>query len=105
MPPLQLLPMPQKMSKEQEEDFWWGWDMQMGEELELGPPPPTIQLEEAGPVEFLWGPVVELVEEGPPLSPLGLGLMEVDGTEQVPEDGASVEEAADKETDSSLQPS
>ena len=48
---------------------------------------------------------MELVKEGPPLSPLGLGLMEVDGNGQVPEDGAMVREATDEETDSSLQPS
>ena len=57
MPPLWLLPMPQKMSKAQEEDFWLLRDMAMGEELDLGPPPPTVQLEEAG--QWIpWGPVV-----------------------------------------------
>ena len=47
MPPLWLLLIPWRLLKEQEEYFWWGQDMAMGEELELGPPPPTVQLEEA----------------------------------------------------------
>ena len=76
----------------------------MGEELELGTPPPRVQLEEVGE-RIPWGPVVELAEEGSPLAPLGPGPMEVDGTEQVVEDGVTVEEAMDEETDSSLQPS
>ena len=58
----------------------------------MGPPPPSIQLEEAGQ-RVPWGPAVELAQEGPPLLPLGLGLMEVDGAEQVLEDGATVEDA------------
>ena len=45
--------------------------------------------------------VGEPAEEGLPL-PLGPGPMEVDGTEQVPGDGATMGEAMDKETDSSL---
>ena len=61
----------------------------MGEELELEPPPLSVQLEEAGQ-QVLWGLALEPAQEGPPLSPLGLGLMDVDGTEQVPEDGAMV---------------
>ena len=76
----------------------------MGEELELGLPPLRVQLEEAG-WRVLWGPAVEPAEEGTPLAALGLGPMEVDGAEQAPEDGAVVGGAADKETDSSLQPS
>ena len=36
------------------------------------------------------------------MEPLGPRPMEVDGTEQVLEDGAAVEEATDEETDSSL---
>ena len=101
MPPLWLLPMPWRMSQLKEEDFWQGRDLTMGEELELGPPPLRVQLEEAGQ-RVPWGPEVELAEEGSPLAPLGPGLMEVDGTEQALEDGATVGEAADKETDSSL---
>ena len=46
---------------------------------------------------------MKLAEEGPPLSPLGLGLIEVDGTEQALEDAAVAEEATDEETNSSLQ--
>ena len=46
---------------------------------------------------------MEPAEQGSPLAPLGPGPMEVDGTEQVPRDGAAVGEAADsEETDSSL---
>ena len=104
MPPLQLLPMLQRILVVQEENFWWGWDLEMGEELELGPPPPTIQLEEAGWL-IPWGLVVKPAKESPPLPPLGPGAMEVDGAEQVLEDGATVGEAVDEETDSSLQPS
>ena len=47
--------------------------------------------------------MVEPAKEGSPLSPLGPGAMEVDGAEQVPEDGAVVGEATDEKTDSSLQ--
>ena len=104
MPPLWLLPMPWRMLKEQEEDFWQGRDIVMRKELELRPPPPTVQLNEAGG-RIPWTPAVEPVEEGPPLLPLGPGLMEVDGAVQAPEDGATAEEATDEETDSSLQPS
>ena len=49
----------------------------------------------------LWGPAIEPAQEGPPLPPLGQGPMEVDGAEQVLEDGAAVEEAAEEETNSS----
>ena len=50
-----------------------------------------------------WGPAEEQAKEGPPLSPLGPGPIEVDGAEQALEDGAVVGEATDEETDSSLQ--
>ena len=73
----------------------------MGEELELGPLSPTVLLEEAGQ-QILWGPVVEPAKEGPPLLSLGPGPIEVDGAEQVPEDGAAAGEATDEETDSLL---
>ena len=48
MPPLWLLPMLWRLSVKEEEDFWWGRDLTMGEELELGSPPPRVQLEKAG---------------------------------------------------------
>ena len=32
----------------QEVNFWKGWDVAMGEDLELGCPPHRVQLEEAG---------------------------------------------------------
>ena len=102
MPPLQLLPMLQRTLRAQEENCWQGWDMVMGEELEMGPPHPTVQLEEADQ-RVPWGLVVEPAEEGPPLLPVGLGLMEVDGAKQVLEDGTVAEEAVDKESDSLLQ--
>ena len=85
----------------EEENFWWSWDLTTGEELELGPPPHRVQLEEAG-WQIPWGPAEEPAEEGSPLLPLGPGPMEVDGTKQAPEDGAMVGEATDKETDSLL---
>ena len=72
----------------EEERFWWGQDVAMGEDLELGCPPPRVQLEEVG-WWIPWMLVVELAEEGSPLAPLGPGPMEVDGTEQALEDGAS----------------
>ena len=85
----------------EEENFWWGRDMATGEELELGPPPPRVQLEEVG----WWIPWVlaeEPAEEGSPLLPLGPGPIEVDGAKQAPGDSAAVGKAADKETNSSL---
>ena len=65
---------------------------------------PRVQLEEVSKW-VPWGLVVEPAKEGPPLSPIGPGPMEVDGTKEALEDGATVGEAMDKETDSSLQPS
>ena len=105
MPPLRLLPMPQRMLKEQEEDFWWGQDMAMGEELELGPPPPTVQLEEAGwqiPVGAGGGAGLRKAR---PCRLLGWGQWRWMALGRQPEDGAMVGEATDKETDSLLQPS
>ena len=61
----------------------------MREELELGPPPPNNQLEEAG-WRVPWGLELQPVQGGPPLSPFGPDPIEVDGTSQVPEDGAMV---------------
>ena len=73
-----------------------------GEDLDLGCPPPRVQLEEAGK-RVPWWPAVEPDEEGSPLAPPVPGPMEVDGAEQALEDGATVEEAVDEETNSSLQ--
>ena len=89
------------MTKEEEEEeaFWCRLDVAMGEELELGPPPPNVQLEEAGR-QVPWGPALEPAQEGPPLLPLGPGPMEVDGTEQAPEDGAAWEDAMGEQVDS-----
>ena len=85
----------------EDKDFWWGRDLMMGEELELGPPPHRVQLEDVRrPIP--WGLVVEPAKEGSALVPLGPWPMEVDGAEQAPEDNAMVGEAADKETNSSL---
>ena len=85
----------------EEERFWQGQDVAMGEDLELGRPPPRVQLEEAGR-QIPWIPVVEPAEEGSPLEPLGPGPMEVDHTEQALEGGAAVGEAKDEEIDSSM---
>ena len=65
--------------------------MVTGEELEMGLPPPTVQLEEAG-LWVLWGLAAEPAQEGLTLLPLGPRPMEVDGAKQVPEDGAMVED-------------
>ena len=65
----------------------------MREELELGPPPPNVQLEGVGQW-VSWGPELQLVQEGPPLSPLQAEPMDLDGTKQVQEDGAMAEEDA-----------
>ena len=75
--------------------------MAMGEELEPGPLPPRVQLEEAGQ-QVPWGLAVEPAEEASPFAPLGPGAMEVDGAKQALEDGVMVGEAADEETDSLL---
>ena len=91
-----------RLLQREEENFWWGQDVVMGEDLGLGPPPPRVQLEEAG----RWVPWVqaeEPAEEGSPLLPLGPGPMEVDGTEQAPEGWVPWwEKAVDEETNSSL---
>ena len=90
-----------RLSQPEEENFWKGQDVVMGEDLELGYPPPRIQLEEAG-WQIPWMPVVELAEEGSPLAPLGQGPMEVDGAELAPGDGATAGEAMDSEETDSL---
>ena len=48
MPPLWLLLMPWSILKEQEEEIWCRRDLPMGGELELGCPPPRVQLEKVG---------------------------------------------------------
>ena len=59
MPPLQLVPEPHEILVVQVENFWHGWYLEMGEDLKLGTPPPTIQLEEAG--QWIpWGLALEL---------------------------------------------
>ena len=101
MPPLQLLPMPWRLLAMEEGRFWWGQDVAMEADLELGHLPPRVQLEEAE-WQIPWVPAEELAKEGSPLSALGPGPLEVDGAEQVPEDGATAGEATDEETNSSL---
>ena len=100
MAPLQLVPMLQRMMKEEEKAFWRGLDVVTGEELELGQPPPNVQLEEAGR-RVPWGPAPELVQEGPPLLHLGPGPMEVDGAKQELEDGAPVEDTMGEQVNTS----
>ena len=70
--------MPWRLSHTEEENFWKGQDVATGEDLELGRPPPRVQLEEVGQ-KIPWMPEVEPAEEGSPLVPLGPGPMEVDG--------------------------
>ena len=48
----------------------------MGEELELGVPPPDIQLEDIGQW-VCWGAELELAAKGLPLLPLRAELLEV----------------------------
>ena len=48
MSPLQHVLMLQRMSRVQEENFWHGQDVAVKEELEMGPPPPSVQLEKVG---------------------------------------------------------
>ena len=40
--------MPQRISRAQEKNFWRRWDVEIGEELEVGPLPLSVQLEAAG---------------------------------------------------------
>ena len=101
MPPLWDLPQPWRLLQREEENFWWRQDVVMEEDLGLGCPPPRVQLGEVG-WQIPWMLAVELAEEGSPLAPLGPGPMEVDGAEQALEDGATVGEAVDGETNSSL---
>ena len=86
--------MPQKMMEEEEEGaFWYGLDVETREELELGVPTLNIQLEYVG-WWVPWRPEPEPAPEGPPLSPLQVEQMEVDGTEQAQEDSAMAENDA-----------
>ena len=59
----------QWMTDEEEKHFWLGQDLESSEALELGVPPKDVQMEEVGE-RVMWGPVIELVPEGPPLAPL-----------------------------------
>ena len=74
--------MPQQIMEEEEEGaFWHGLDIETREELELGIPPPNICLTDVGRWVW-WGPNPELALKGPPLLPLRVELMEVDGAKQ-----------------------
>ena len=48
LPPVWLMPMLQRMTGEEEEAFWGGLDLEMGEELELWIPPQDIWIEYIG---------------------------------------------------------
>ena len=86
----------------EEVNFWKGQDVVTEEDLELGRPPPRVQLEEVG-WQIPWMLEVEPAEEGSPLVPLRPGPMEGDGSEQAPGDSAAAGEAVDsKKTNSSL---
>ena len=97
MPPLRDLPLPWRLSDEEEKRFWRGRDVLMGEDLGLGRPPPGIRPWEAGP-RLPWMMVQEPAREGSPLPPLEPGPMDVDGTEQVPGDGSVVGEAEEEDS-------
>ena len=64
LPPLWLLPMLQTMMAKEEEAFWLKLDLKMGEELELGVPPPNVGIEDMG-WWVRWGPEPMLVQKGP----------------------------------------
>ena len=58
-----------KITVEEEKRFWHGQDLASSKALELGIPPKDMQMEEVGD-RVMWGPVIELALEGPPLAPL-----------------------------------
>ena len=93
--------MPWQVGESEEKFFCQGQHVATGGDLGLGRPPPTVQLEEVGQ-QIPWMLAAEPAEEGSPLAPLGPGPMEVDGTEQVPGDGATAGEAVDSEETDSL---
>ena len=56
----------QRMMGKKEAAFWYRVYLKIGEELELGVPPPDVWIENMGQ-RVLWGPEPELVKEGPPV--------------------------------------
>ena len=78
LPVLQLLPMPQRRTAKQEEEFLYRLHIEMGEQLELGVLPPNIRIEDVS-WQVRWGLELVLVQEGPPLLPLGEEPMEAEG--------------------------
>ena len=48
LPLLWLIPMPQRMTTKEEVVFWHVLDLEIGEDLELGVPPPDIWLKDVG---------------------------------------------------------
>ena len=84
----------QRMLGKEEDAFWHGLNLKMGEELELVVPPRDIQIEDIGQ-RVWWGPEPKLVQEGLPFLALGAEIIEVEGgTKQVQEDGTMVEDDA-----------
>ena len=59
----------QKMMTKDEAAFWHWLNLEIGEELKLGVPPPDIQLKDMGQWVW-WGLEPEPAAEGLPLSPL-----------------------------------
>ena len=97
MPPLRDLPLPWRLSDEEEQRFWRGRDVSMGEDLGLGRPPPGIRPREAGR-QLPWMMVQEPAREVSPLPPLAPGPMEVDDAEQVPGDGSAAGEVEEEDS-------
>ena len=74
--PLWLMLMPQRMLGKEGAAFWNGLDLEMEGELELGVPPPDVQLENVGQ-QMCWGLEPEPVEEGLLLPAVGVEPIEV----------------------------
>ena len=59
LPKLQQLLMPQRMMAKEEETLWLRLDLEIGEVLAQGVPPPDVQMEDVG-WRVRWGPELVL---------------------------------------------
>ena len=78
LPPLWLLPIPQRMTAKEEETFWCGLDLKTREELEQGVLPPDIQIED-GWLAGMVGAAASTGARGSTLLAFGGEAMEVEG--------------------------